>query len=307
MDELEEEGLDSATPERSDIAAIAASVRGADRRWEPSDAIDLASVSWKPDLVREEPRAVLHVHLADFLRPYMVKRLTEAWGAGYDVHVALPLSELYKDEVVLALARIDAQAATCDGDRITDSFKSILTLVTDRGIRYSPEFRRSAAQIALDMSRQPASAHIKGRRFEAVLLFLLGQIQDFRVVEHNYSTATEELDGVVQQGTTHGRVWGTLATPFILLEAKNWNDPVTQEVVSILLTKMRGKRGTCRIAVLCGANGFTSDARDQELRFSGDPAGLTIAFVGPEELDSWVQADDGDEYLEKLVRRAMLR
>jgi hypothetical protein len=54
-----------------------------------------------------------------------------------------------------------------------------------------------------------------------------------------------------------------------------------------------------------GANGFTSDALDQELRFASDE--LTIAFVKPEELLEWVAAADGDAYLEAHVRRAMLR
>ena len=54
------------------------------------------------------------------------------------------------------------------------------------------------------------------------------------------------------------------------------------------------------------ATGFTSDALDQELRFASDE--LTIAFVGPDELDEWIAADDGgDEFIETLVRRAMLR
>ncbi len=66
---------------------------------------------------------------------------------------------------------------------------------------------------------------------------------------------------------------------------------------------MQGRRGNVRLGVLVGANGFTGDAREQEMRFASDD--LTIAFIGPDELDKWIAADDGDDYLEHLVRRAI--
>ena len=68
---------------------------------------------------------------------------------------------------------------------------------------------------------------------------------------------------------------------------------------------MQGKRGTVRLGFIVGAAGFTSDAKEQEIRFASED--LTIAFIGPDELDEWIATDNGDEFLEKLVRRAMLR
>jgi len=96
-----------------------------------------------------------------------------------------------------------------------------------------------------------------------------------------------------------------MAAPFVLLEAKNWSTRVGQQAVSVLRVKMQGRRGSVRIGLICGASGFTSDARDQEVRFASD--NLTIVFIGPEELDAWVDAPDPDEYLESIIRRDMLR
>lgn len=96
-----------------------------------------------------------------------------------------------------------------------------------------------------------------------------------------------------------------MAAPFLLLEAKNWSRRVDQQVVSVLRVKMQGRRGSVRIGLLCGASGFTSDAREQELRFASD--NLTIVFLGPEELESWVEAQDTDDFLEGVIRRDMLR
>jgi hypothetical protein len=68
---------------------------------------------------------------------------------------------------------------------------------------------------------------------------------------------------------------------------------------------MQGRRRSTRIGLLCGASGFTSDARDQELRFASDD--LTIVFLGPEEIEAWIDANDGDDYLETVIRQGMLR
>ncbi len=216
----------------------------------------------------------------------------------------MPLGQLYVEDSLAPLATLDAQIHVIEG-ATTQPPAPLLIALAERSIRVSDEGRQRLGRIALDLSRQPGTAPVRGRRFEALLLFLLSQVRDFRVVEHNYRTDTEELDGVVQQGATQGRLWAAMAAPFVLLEAKNWSTRVGQQAVSVLRVKMQGRRGSVRIGLICGASGFTSDARDQEVRFASD--NLTIVFIGPEELDAWVDAPDPDEYLESIIRRDMLR
>src|SRR5207244_881948 len=110
------------------------------------------------------------------------------------------------------------------------------------------------------------SAQQRGRRYEAAVAFLLSQVDDFDVVERNLRTETEELDAVVQQRATQGRVWSGLGAPLILVEAKNWKEPVTQKEASAFRVKLDGRRGVVRLGLMFGAAGFTSDALDQELR-----------------------------------------
>jgi hypothetical protein len=68
---------------------------------------------------------------------------------------------------------------------------------------------------------------------------------------------------------------------------------------------MQGRRGSVRIGLLFGANGFSSDASLQELRFAS--GNLTIAFFGPEDIEAWAAATNWDEWLDKQIGRAMLR
>jgi restriction endonuclease len=293
-----------AAPEVEDVDRVSATIVAADGTWQPGRPGVYGAVTWRPDLARDDPHSVLHVHLADRLRPYLVDRLRAAATAGHEVHVAMPLAQLYVEEVLDTLTELDAQIHAIDRDAVSKPLP-VLTALAERSIRVSTLSRQRLANLALALSRLAGSAPLRGRRFEALVLFLLSQVRDFRVVEHNYRTDTEELDGVIQQGATQGRVWATLAAPFLLLEAKNWSRRVDQQVVSVLRVKMLGRRGSVRIALLCASSGFTSDAREQELRFASD--NLTIVFIGPEEIDAWVRATDPDEFLEATIRRDMLR
>lgn len=56
--------------------------------------------------------------------------------------------------------------------------------------------------------------------------------------------------------TPQGRVWASVAAPFLLVEAKNWSKRVDQQVVSVFRVKMQGRRGSVRIGLLCGASGL---------------------------------------------------
>jgi hypothetical protein len=291
-------------PGVEDVERVLARISTSDTSWRAGEARDYGSLTWRPDLARDDPPAVLHVHLAERLRPYLLDRFEAAVSAGYAVHVALPLGQIYLEELLAVLVRLDAQIHIVESEAVAAP-SPLLTVLAERSITVSPDVRKALGRGALQLSRDSATAAVLGRRFEALLLFLLSQISDFRVVEHNYRTDTEELDAVVQQGSTQGRVWSALAAPFLLLEAKNWSRPVDQREVSVLRIKMQGRRGSVRIGLLCGATGFTSDARDQELRFASES--LTIVFIGPTELEAWVDADDPDDFLERLIRRDMLR
>lgn len=309
MDELEEPLLAApeAGPDREDVERIVESIRAQDGGWAIGEAQSYGSVRWRPDLMREDTPAVLHVHVADRLRPYMTDRLRAAFVDGKEIHVALPLSALYDEELLLAVHELDPQIHLIGPDEASAAAPgAILTVLCDQGVQVSPEARKALGAAGAELAGRDATTYVSGRRYEAVIAFLLSQIRDFDVVERNFRTETEELDAVVQIRATQGRVWTGMSAPLILVEAKNWKTtPVSQKEVSNFRVKMLGRRGTVRIGLMFGASGFSSDALDQELRFSAED--LTIVCVAPDELAGWIAADDVDEYVEGLVRRAMLR
>lgn len=293
-------------PELLDLARVVDQIRELDGTWKPGEPRSFGALRWRPDLARDDVPAVLHVHLAERLRPYALERMAAATAAGYEIHLALLLQNLYDEELLQSLIDLDPQIHVISGESLeVASPAALLTVLDDRRVKVSLEARRVLGSKGLALSQTNASSQVRGRRYEAAITFLLSQTSDFDVVERNLRTETEELDAVVQQRATQGRVWATLGAPLILVEAKNWKDPVPQKEVSAFRVKMDGRRGGVRLGLMFGANGFTSDGINQELRFASDE--LTIVFVEPDDLDGWINSDDPDEYLETLIRRAILR
>lgn len=299
--------MESAAPTPGDdteLAGITDLIRGEDSAWEDGTVASFGTLSWTPDLVHRETGALLHIHRADHLRTHVTDRMRAATQAGKTVCLAVSLRHLYDEEMLRNIVEYDPRMFVIDGQR-PKPLPRLLACLADEGIQVSTETRSVLGRAGLALCGADGTADERGKRLEALLAFLLSQIEDFVVIERNYRTATEEIDVVVQQRATTGRCWATLGAPFILLEAKNRQERVSQADVSAFRTKMLGRRGSVRIGLMASTSGFTSDAEDQELRFAlGD---LTIAMLGPDRLDAWIEAEDHDGELESLISRAMLR
>lgn len=69
--------------------------------------------------------------------------------------------------------------------------------------------------------------------------------------------------------------------------------------------KIRTKGQSCKMAFLIATSGFTTDAKNEELRYSESEN--RIVMIGPKELESRVDALPLDDVLDELVRQARLR
>ena len=277
------------------------------QEWtEEADALTNGSVSWRPHLCSADGKRVLHIHLVDELRSYLRDRLQMAVDAGTPIVVALLLKSLYESEVVEFLGEIDADIILIDADEqvtVSDAVH-ILTVLSDRSVPVNRETRTKVARRAW-ANRAIGNSYEKGRRFEGLLAFLLGQVVDFKVIERNFRGATDEVDIVLQIDNWSKRCWHKSGSPFILVEAKNWQGPVGQSVVTIFNGKLRTKRRTTWLGLLFSASTFTSEAAMQELKFAQDRE--VVAMIDGERLTAWIDSDEPDDYLEEVVRHAMLR
>ncbi len=292
MDDIEE----SERPTGINLAAVIEELRKSDDWLDKSPRISDSTVGWCPDLCSSDTTRVVYVHLVDELRPHMRKRLSMAVGIEKRVTVALTLRSLFQIEVVEFLCELECDIIVIEGgDGITVSEANhVLTTMSKRSIPVDLSTRTKVALTAFN-KLSVGNSYEKGRRLERLLDFLLGQVADFRVVERNYRGKTDEIDLVVQLCSWSSRCWHVDGAPLVIVEAKNWAEPVDQQSVRSLHGKVRDRNEKVWLGFLFSAGRFTSAADDQVLRYSTDP--ITIVMIDGNGLREWIESDKPDDHL----------
>lgn len=273
--------------------------------WIVGSELNLGSKRWRPAAVSEDGKRLLHACLSGTLPRFVVERLKLASSQGISTVVLVTVQSLFSPSVLEELTSLDSDVYVLGGYDEDARLKSrhVLAAAADISIPLDASSRVQVAS-ACWQQIEAGTSHQKGRRLEALLAFIFGQVRDLKVVERNYRTASEEIDIVLQVDNFSPRVWQQSGVPFVLVEAKNRVDKVSQEVISAFLTKMQTKRGTVRIGLVVSLAGFTRDAYLQTLRFSTQNLG--IAMIDREALRRLVTSQDLDGELESQVRHALL-
>lgn len=301
------EGIETSEGVLGTTAADVAELLQQSGEWAvTTDPISDGSVSWLPHARSSDGDVVVHVHLADELRSYLRQRLAMAVAAGCRLVIALRLQSLYQSQVVEFLSEVDAEVMVVDDIDGLDvaAPEHLMAALSDRSVPVEHSVRTKVAQRAWER-RADGTSYAKGRRFEGLLAFLFGQVGDFRVVERNLRGASDEVDLVIQVDNWSDRCWQQSGAPFVIVEAKNRADPVDQATVTVLNGKLRTKRQSVRLGFLVTTGSFTADARMQELKFAQDSE--VIVMIDGDGLVEWIESEEPDEVLERIVRRAMLR
>ncbi|MET8306050.1 hypothetical protein [Micromonospora sp. NPDC005173] len=286
------------------VGEIVASISTSDAAWVvPSEPIDLGEVAWLPSLVKESSKDIMYVHLAAEMRPYLLRRLRAAKSDGWKVHVAVDFLALSDTNTVLALGELDAYVHLIKGNAV-QAGGHVLTVLSDESVPVEQSVRSALAKATWGL-RDDGTKQEKGRRLEALLAFLLGQVDDFIVKEKNFRGDTDEIDIILQLSKVSARCWYNSSAPFILVESKNWVDPVPQKEISAFIFKLQTKRGRSKIGLFFSKGGYTSDAEQQELKLAATD--LVVVLIGPDEIVEWISHEDPDDYLESKVRHSMLR
>jgi hypothetical protein len=290
----------------SDVRLVVEEIQAKDKRsrWQMDVTLPLQNQPWRPSAVTTSGKAVLYVCLTGVIPRYVVSRMVEAFSLGLQIRVALPLETLYASRVLEVMAAIDASVYVVQGTQTNDvTPRHFMAAMADLDVPVQPTTRVKIGKEVFGRVRSGTDQE-KGRRFEALLAFLFSQVSDFRVVERNLRTKTQEIDIVLQIHSHSQRSWQQ-QVPYLLVEAKNTADLTPQGVVSTLITKVRTKGQSCKMAFLVSFAGFTSDALNEELRYSESEN--RIIMIGPKELEALLDATDLDGLLDQMVRRGRMR
>jgi Holliday junction resolvase-like predicted endonuclease len=220
---------------------------------------------------------------------------------GLDVHVACDIGALYSDSLVEDLSAVAPIIHIEDEGQET---RSLLLTLAMEGIQVAGPTRQTSAADELTRALDPsATADQKGKRFEALIAFLFSQTDGFRVSSVNYETSTEEIDIVIRQLSTQGRIWSREG-PLILIEARNRASGISQEMFSAFRTKLQVKRGRAKLGFMVSSTTVSGAAERQEEKTAlGD---IAIVFIDGEDLVAWIEAEDHDAWLERQVEKRIL-
>jgi len=274
--------------------------------WESGHRVDLDGLQWVPAAVSKDLKTLLHITLSGSLAKYARRRLLQARAQGFRIRVALTTESLFSEEIILTLAEVDADVYVID-DRVRKwqtKSRHVMAALADLQIPVTILARKQVGTVAWG-NISSGTKQERGRRLEAFLAFLLSQVSDLRVVERNYRNASQEIDLVLQVDSLSNRVWQKSGTPLLLVEAKNTAARATQQMVSVLIQKLQTKRTSTRIGFLVSPNGFTADAKLEELRSSRSE--VCVVMIDGGDVLALIGAEDLDECLEGLVRHALLR
>lgn len=309
-DELLLEDVASITrvgPVAADVAKLVSAILDEDKNagWSTLSApLTFSSVTWRPELQRLDKQRILHAHLGDAIPTYIAKRIQAARTAGFTITIALELESLYSADILRSLSEYDANVYVRGSRQTPLRSRHFLAAIADEGVPVAPDLRRAIAKRAWEL-RSEGTAYERGRRFEALLAFLLGQVSDLRIFERNLRNKTQEIDIVLQVDNFSSRSWFKSGVPFILVEAKNWVDPADQPTVSLLFRKLSTKRKRSQLGFLFSVSGFTQDAEIEEIRSSESDL-CVVMFDGPKIIEL-IEAGSLDDTLEAMVNHAILR
>jgi len=307
-DEILEDIASAAPVDADDIKNLVEAICAEDASvgWKPDSEISLGSKRWRPSAVSSDSSTLLYATLLSEVPKFVADRLRLAREQGMEVCVALTISALFQPEILTLLADLDCKVLVVDDFNTSRRFerREFLAALADIEVPLSSEMRKALGQQVLSRLGDGTSQD-KGRRLESLLAFLFSQVKDLKVVERNYRNETEEIDLVIQVDNFSSRVWQSSGVPFMLVEAKNRADKATQQMMSVLITKLQTKRGSAKIGVLVSLAGFTEDARVQELRFSTES--ICVVMIDREGVETLLTSDDLDEAFETMVRHALLR
>ena len=143
--------------------------------------------------------------------------------------------------------------------------------------------------------------HEKGKLFEELFALLIQIDGSFILCERNVKTKSEEIDIVIQSGTT-SPFWSRVSSPLILLECKNWTNKVGAKEVRDFAGKIQNRpRLLCRIGFLIAVSGFTSDAKEELVGYRARD--FVLATVTGSQVEDLIQSKGkiSDLLQERLV------
>ena len=270
-----------------------------------------SDLRWRPNLIiNEDPITAIHIHAESKLSDFWFNKLKQAKEkTGCKLFIASPINLLGSSSTLRDLNELSATVVPLEYDeRGSWTVKCVTTVPR---LIYQEKWildQKDASNLAVsqfERLKEIQDINLKGKALEDLLAFLFSQIRDFEVIHTNYRTKTQEIDIVIKNKAIGGAIWGSMNSPIILIEAKNWNKPIPRYVLTDFREKVHSRKGATKLGFLITTGKFSEDLLNHELRYSfGD---IVIVLIDGQQLYQLCNSTNLLETLESYVTECVLR
>ncbi len=145
----------------------------------------------------------------------------------------------------------------------------------------------------------------KGSKLEVFIETLFHKKFGFEVLAKNLLVETQELDLVIKN-TSKNEFLKSLASPFILIECKNWTSPVGVSEARVFESKYRESGNKVNLGIFIALNGVTKPFKKHLNNLIRD--GINLIVIDNKNIDEYLYREDLDisNWLEQLISKQFI-
>jgi hypothetical protein len=142
----------------------------------------------------------------------------------------------------------------------------------------------------------------KGKLLEDLMVWLFKTVPGFHQTTPNRQNEIEEIDLLIQNASTDA-FWSK-ESPYLLVECKNWSNPVGVTELRSFLHKLERRFGRARLGFFVAVGGFKGTFKEALLaERRGD---LMVVLIDRDALAELVLAPDRNAVLKRFHEQALM-
>lgn len=270
------------------------------------DGIIDKNIGWRPHVFEAASMRAWYLHAVPPDSDTWAERAKQAVAKEPTLRIGVACADetLRDEELLKKCEELDASISIFR--RRKDSFviekihNNVLDVIYEKRLKLSDECSRCILDESLSKAISASDSQRKGVLLELLLAVLFSQVDGFEVQEVGVSNRTQQMDILVHNRNVGG---GLSGSPVVLVEAKNWKDPVDPVEYAAFLRKLESRHGRSKLGYFVTTGRFTSGVSEERRRDSMTDK-LVVLIDGTELPTLWNSDRDITRRFEEVTLSA---
>lgn len=271
------------------------------------DGILGRKVPWRPHLLERKSMRAWYIHVVEPTSDSWQQRIERAKKVGpKKLRIAVAATEelLSNEKFLLACHSLEAQILPFriegNGIAVEDVYASVEDYICETRTKLSLAAARELLDRALERALKEKNRQRKGILLELLAAVLLSQVDGFEISEIGIANRSQQMDVLVHNRNASSALG---LSPIVLVEAKNWKEPVGTEEYAAFVRKLESRHGRAHLGYIVTTSKFTVGV-DAERRRESKEQTLVVLIDGVTLPTLWRGKKAITEMIEKLTIRA---